>query len=101
MHRFLVISSVLAVLGLTSCEKGLVDGAIDAGSEQVTNSLLQVRTRTGGLGYCHASGWRYEHRYTWSSAQDDADSGHRHQQSAHGGHSRQRDDCPAVAKPHH
>ena len=32
MHKFLVISSVLAVLGLTSCEKGLVDGAIDAGS---------------------------------------------------------------------
>ena len=50
MHRFLLFTSVLVVLGLTSCEKGLVDGAIDAGSEQVTNSLLQVRTRTGGSG---------------------------------------------------
>ena len=45
-----MIASVLAVLGLTSCEKGLDYGTINAGSEQVTNSLLQVRTRTGGSG---------------------------------------------------
>ena len=50
MKYFLAIASVLAVLGLTSCEKGLVDGVIDTGSEQVTNSLLQVRTRTSGSG---------------------------------------------------
>ena len=50
MYKFFMIASVLAVLGLTSCEKGLDYGTINAGSEQVTNSLLQVRTRTGGSG---------------------------------------------------
>ena len=37
----------MAVLGLTSCEKGLDDGTKDAGSEQVINSSLMVRTRAG------------------------------------------------------
>ena len=48
MKYYLAIASVLAVLGLTSCEKGLEDGTIDAGSEQVINSSLMVRTRAGG-----------------------------------------------------
>ena len=42
--------SALAVLGLTACEKGL-DGEDDmspAETGQVTNSVLQVRTRSGG-----------------------------------------------------
>ena len=47
MKYYLAIASVLAVLGLTSCEKGLDDGIIDAGSEQVINSSLMVRTRGG------------------------------------------------------
>ena len=37
------------MLGLTACEKGLVDGVADvAPAGQVTNSVLQVRTRSGG-----------------------------------------------------
>ena len=47
MYRFLLFTSVLAVLGLTSCEKGLDDCIIDTGSEQVINSSLMVRTRAG------------------------------------------------------
>jgi len=42
--------SVLAVLGLTACEKGLVDEAAVSTTGQVGNSVLQVRTR-GALGY--------------------------------------------------
>ena len=39
----------LAAMLLTACEKGLVDGVADvAPAGQVTNSVLQVRTRSGG-----------------------------------------------------
>ena len=40
-----LFASVLAVLGLTACEKGLGDDIGDVGNEQVKNSVLQVRTR--------------------------------------------------------
>ena len=36
------------MLGLTACEKGLVEDIEDVGSGQVKNSLLQVRTRSSG-----------------------------------------------------
>ena len=36
------------MLGLTACEKTLVEDFEDVGSGQVKNSLLQVRTRSGG-----------------------------------------------------
>ena len=52
MNKLSLITSVLAVLGLTACEKGLDIGedgmSTDVG--QVANSLLQVRTRSGGSG---------------------------------------------------
>ena len=48
MKHLSLIASALAVLGLTACEKGLVDDIEDVGSGQVTNSVLQVRTRAGG-----------------------------------------------------
>lgn len=48
MKRLSLIASALAVLGLTACEKGLVEDIEDVGSGQVKNSLLQVRTRSGG-----------------------------------------------------
>lgn len=39
----------LRILGLTACEKGLVDGVADvAPTGQAANSVLQVRTRSGG-----------------------------------------------------
>ena len=39
----------LAAMLLTACEKGLVDGVADvAPADQVMNSVLQVRTRSGG-----------------------------------------------------
>ena len=51
MKKLSLIASVLAVLGLTACEKGL-DGEADymspAATGQVTNSVLQVTTRGGG-----------------------------------------------------
>ena len=47
MNKLSLIASVLAVLGLTACEKGLENGILDVGSGQVKNSLLQVRTRSG------------------------------------------------------
>ena len=47
MKHLSLIASALAVLGLTACEKGLVDDIEDVGSGQVTNSVLQVRTRAG------------------------------------------------------
>ena len=50
MNKQILFASALAVLGLTSCEKGLTDDIEDVGSGQVTNSLLQVRTRSGGSG---------------------------------------------------
>ena len=40
-----LFASVLAVLGLTACEKGLGNDIGDVGNEQVKNSVLQVRTR--------------------------------------------------------
>ena len=49
MKRLSLIASALAVLGLTACEKALVDDIEDVGNGQVKNSLLQVRTRAGGV----------------------------------------------------
>ena len=40
-----LFASALAVLGLTACEKGLVDEAAGSTTGQVGNSVLQVRTR--------------------------------------------------------
>ena len=48
MKRLSLIASALAVLGLTACEKTLVDDIEDVGNGQVKNSVLQVRTRSGG-----------------------------------------------------
>ena len=49
MKNLSVIASAMAMLGLTACEKGLVDGVADvAPTGQVMNSVLQVRTRSGG-----------------------------------------------------
>ena len=48
MKQLSLIASALAVLGLTACEKGLVEDIEDVGNEQVKNSVLQVRTRSGG-----------------------------------------------------
>ena len=48
MKRLSLIASALAVLGLTACEKTLVDDIADVGNGQVKNSVLQVRTRAGG-----------------------------------------------------
>ena len=45
MKKILFFASVLAVLGLTACEKGLVDEAAVSTTGQVGNSVLQVRTR--------------------------------------------------------
>ena len=45
MKKDLVIVSVLAVLGLTACEKTLDVGEDNASTGQVKNSVLQVRTR--------------------------------------------------------
>ena len=50
MNKLSLIASVLAVLGLTACEKTLVDDIEDVGNGQVTNSLLQVRTRGAAAG---------------------------------------------------
>ena len=48
MKNLSLFASALAVLGLTACEKGLVEDIEDVGSGQVKNSVLQVRTRSGG-----------------------------------------------------
>ena len=48
MKNLSLFASALAVLGLTACEKTLVEDFEDVGSGQVKNSLLQVRTRSGG-----------------------------------------------------
>ncbi len=50
MDKSSLIASALVVLGLTSCEKGLDVGEDITPTEQVKNSLLQVRTRSGGSG---------------------------------------------------
>jgi hypothetical protein len=47
MKNLSLFASALAVLGLTACEKTLVDDIADVGSGQVKNSVLQVRTRAG------------------------------------------------------
>ena len=50
MKRLSLIASALAVLGLTACEKGLVEDIADvSATSQVTNSVLQVRTLSGGM----------------------------------------------------
>jgi hypothetical protein len=48
MKNLSLFASALAVLGLTACEKTLVDDIADVGNGQVKNSVLQVRTRAGG-----------------------------------------------------
>ena len=48
MKNLSLIASALAMLGLTACEKGLVDEAAVSTTGQVGNSVLQVRTRSGG-----------------------------------------------------
>ena len=48
MKNLSLFASALAVLGLTACEKALVDDIADVGNGQVKNSVLQVRTRAGG-----------------------------------------------------
>lgn len=48
MKNLSLFASALAVLGLTACEKTLVEDIADVGNGQVTNSVLQVRTRAGG-----------------------------------------------------
>ena len=47
MNKQTLIASALAVLGLTACEKGLdAEGEFTSSTaSQVTNSVLQVRTR--------------------------------------------------------
>ena len=52
MKHLSLIASALAVLGLTACEKGLdvVEDGMSSDVGQVKNSLLQVRTRSGGSG---------------------------------------------------
>jgi len=56
MNKLSLIASALALLGLTACEKGLVDGIENAENGQVKNSLLQVRTRAGGAASDDATG---------------------------------------------
>ena len=46
MKKLSLFASALAVLGLTACEKTLVEDIADVGNGQVKNSMLQVRTRT-------------------------------------------------------
>ena len=50
MNKQTLIASVLAVLGLTACEKGLdaEEEFTSSTASQVTNSVLQVTTRGGG-----------------------------------------------------
>ena len=45
MKKIVFFAAVLAVLGLTACEKGLGDDIGEVGNGQVKNSVLQVRTR--------------------------------------------------------
>lgn len=49
MKHLSLIASALAVLGLTACEKGLEDETAVSPTGQVGNSVLQVRTRSGGM----------------------------------------------------
>ena len=49
MKKNIFFASALALLGLTACEKGFVDDIADVSTaSQVSNSVLQVRTRSGG-----------------------------------------------------
>ena len=45
-----LFASALAVLGLTACEKSLNVGEDISPTEQVKNSVLQVRTRGSAIG---------------------------------------------------
>ena len=45
MKKIVFFASVLAVLGLTACERTLDVGEDNASTGQVKNSVLQVRTR--------------------------------------------------------
>lgn len=57
MKNLSLIASALAMLGLTACEKGLDEGIADvAPAGQVMNSVLQVRTRSGGSAGGEATG---------------------------------------------
>ena len=47
MKNLSLFASALAVLGLTACEKMLVDDIEDVGNGQVKNSVLQVRPCDG------------------------------------------------------
>ena len=51
MNKQILFASALAVLGLTACERTLVEDFEDVGSGQVKNSLIQVRTRAGESAY--------------------------------------------------
>ena len=48
MKNLSLFASALAVLGLTACEETLVNDIADVGDGPVKNSVLQVRTRSGG-----------------------------------------------------
>ena len=48
MKKLSLFASALAVLGLTACEKTLVEDIADVGTGHVKNSVLLVRTRSGG-----------------------------------------------------
>jgi len=50
MNKQILFASVLAVLGLTACEKSLNVGEDISPTEQVKNSVLQVRTRGSAIG---------------------------------------------------
>ena len=50
MNKQILFASVLAVLGLTACEKGLDVGEDISPTGQVKNSVLQVRTRGSATG---------------------------------------------------
>ena len=50
MNKQILFASALAVLGLTACEKSLDVGEDISPTEQVKNSVLQVRTRGSATG---------------------------------------------------
>ena len=45
MKKLSLFASALAVLGLTACEKTLVEDIADVGNGQVENSVLQGRAQ--------------------------------------------------------
>ena len=50
MNKQIMFASALAVLGLTACEKSLDVGEDITPTEQVKNSVLQVKTRSPATG---------------------------------------------------